>query len=269
MYEEYFSEEHHIFRTSVRKFVEKEIKPHIDQWEDEELFPVELYRKVSDMGLMGLEYPEIYGGIPCDKFMHIVYTEEMIAACGSVGLVAGLGSYAIAMPPVLNLGTEAQKQQFLVPVLKGEKIAALGITEPNAGSDVANIQTRAVRDGDDYIVNGAKTFITSGCRAHFITTAVRTGGPGYKGVSLELRPLQMFEADARETKLPELPGPPDASPRLAGRRDCSTARGPGLAVNFETEVRRPAVRARLTYPLSRPASAWPELTLPAGADMRG
>jgi acyl-CoA dehydrogenase len=183
MYEEYFSEEHHIFRASVRKFVEREIKPHVDQWEDEELFPIDLYRKAAAAGFMGLEYPEIYGGTPCDKFMNIVYTEEMIAS-GSVGLVAGLGSYTIAMPPVLNLGTEAQKQKFLVPVLKGEKIAALGITEPNAGSDVANVQTRAVRDGDDYIVNGAKTFITSGCRAHFVTTAVRTGGPGYKGVSL-------------------------------------------------------------------------------------
>jgi acyl-CoA dehydrogenase len=182
-YQEYFSEEHNIFRASVRKFVEKEIKPHIDQWEDEELFPLELYKKAADAGFLGLEYPEIYGGTPCDKFMNIAYTEE-ITRCGSVGLVAGLGSYTIAMPPVLNLGTEAQKQQFLVPVLKGEKIAALGITEPNAGSDVANIRTRAVRDGDTYIVNGAKTFITSGCRANFVTAAVRTGGPGYKGVSL-------------------------------------------------------------------------------------
>jgi acyl-CoA dehydrogenase len=183
MYQEYFSEEHHIFRASVRKFVEKENKPHIDQWEDEELFPIELYQKAAEAGLLGLEYPEIYGGTPCDKFMNIAYTEE-ITRSGSVGLVAGLGSYSIAMPPVLNMGTEAQKQQFLVPVLKGEKIAALGITEPNAGSDVANIRTRAVRDGDDYIVNGAKTFITSGCRANFVTTAVRTGGPGYKGISL-------------------------------------------------------------------------------------
>ena len=183
MYQEYFSEEHHIFRASVRKFVEKEIKPHIDQWEDEELFPIELYQKAADAGLLGLEYPEIYGGTPCDKFMNIAYTEE-ITRSGSVGLVAGLGSYTIGMPPILNMGTEAQKQQFLVPVLRGEKIAALGITEPNAGSDVANIRTRAVRDGDDYIVNGAKTFITSGCRANFVTTAVRTGGPGYKGISL-------------------------------------------------------------------------------------
>ena len=183
MYQEYFAEEHQIFRTSVRKFVEKEIKPHIDQWEDEELFPVELYKKAADAGFLGLEYPEAYGGSPCDKFMNIAYTEEMIRA-GSVGLVAGLGSYSIAMPPVLSMGTEKQKQKFLIPVLKGEKISALGITEPNAGSDVANIRTRAVRNGDHYIVNGSKTFITSGCRAHFITTAVRTGGAGYKGVSL-------------------------------------------------------------------------------------
>ena len=183
MYQEYFAEEHQIFRTSVRKFVEKEIKPHIDQWEDEELFPVELYKKAADAGFLGLEYPEAYGGSPCDKFMNIAYTEEMIRA-GSVGLVAGLGSYSIAMPPVLSMGTEKQKQKFLIPVLKGGKISALGITEPNAGSDVANIRTRAVRNGDHYIVNGSKTFITSGCRAHFITTAVRTGGTGYKGVSL-------------------------------------------------------------------------------------
>lgn len=183
MYQEYFTEEHQIFRTSVRKFVEREIKPHIDHWEDEELFPVELYKKAADAGFLGLEYPEAYGGSPCDKFMNIAYTEEMIRA-GSVGLVAGLGSYSIAMPPVLSMGTEKQKQKFLVPVLKGEKISALGITEPNAGSDVANIRTRAVRNGDHYIVNGSKTFITSGCRAHFITTAVRTGGAGYKGVSL-------------------------------------------------------------------------------------
>ena len=115
--------------------------------------------------------------------MHVAFTEEMIRS-GSVGLVSGLGSHSIAMPPVLNLGTEEQKQRFLVPVLAGDKVSALGITEPNAGSDVANLRTRAVRDGDFYIVNGAKTFITSGCRANFITTAVRTGGPGHKGISL-------------------------------------------------------------------------------------
>ncbi len=184
MYDEYFTEEHHIFRATVRKFIEKEIKPHIEHWDEEGEFPIELYKKFADQGLMGLTYPAEYGGTPCDIFMYVIYTEEMVRGTGSVGLVSGLGSNAIAMPPVLKLGTEEQKQKFLVPVLAGEKIAALGITEPNAGSDVANIKTRAVRDGDHYMVNGSKTFITSGCRANFITTAVRTGGPGYKGVSL-------------------------------------------------------------------------------------
>ena len=183
MYEEYFSEEHRIFRESVRKFVERELRPHVDRWEEEEQFPADLYRRCAEQGFIGLGYPEAYGGHACDLFMSVVFTEEMIRS-GSVGLVAGLGSHSIAMPPVLHLGTEEQKQRFLVPVLKGEKIAALGITEPDAGSDVANIRTRALRDGDHYVVNGAKTFITSGCRANFITTAVRTGEAGYRGVSL-------------------------------------------------------------------------------------
>ena len=186
MYDEYFTQEHNIFRETVRKFIEKEIKPHIEHWDEEGEFPLELYKTFADQGLMGLTYPAEYGGTPCDIFMYVIYTEEMVLGTGSVGLVSGLGSNAIAMPPVLKLGTEEQKQKFLVPVLAGEKVAALGVTEPNAGSDVANIKTRAVRDGDYYIVNGSKTFITSGCRANFITTAVRTGEPGYKGVSLLL-----------------------------------------------------------------------------------
>jgi len=183
MYQEYFGQDHNIFRDSVRRFVEKEIKPHIEVWEDEELFPIELYRKAADAGFLGLEYPEAYGGTPCDKFMFVVYVEELTRS-GSSGLVCGLSSHTIASPPVFKMGTEEQKEKFLAPVLRGEKVAALGITEPNAGSDVASIRTRAVRDGDFYVVNGAKTFITSGCRANFITTAVRTGGEGYKGVSL-------------------------------------------------------------------------------------
>jgi acyl-CoA dehydrogenase len=184
MYQEYFSEDHRIFRDSVRRFVEKEIKPHIEEWEEQEQFPLELYKKAADAGFQGLEYPEEYGGTPCDKFMIIAYIEEFVRHSGSTGLFSGLSSHTIAMPPVRNLGTADQKQRFLAPVLRGEKVAALGITEPNAGSDVANIRTRAVRDGDCYRVNGSKTFITSGTRANFITTAVRTGGPGHKGVSL-------------------------------------------------------------------------------------
>ena len=183
MIEDYFGEEHKIFRNSVRKFVEKEIMPHLEKWEDEETFPVELYAKCGQAGFLCLQFPEEYGGTPCDKFMFIAFIEEFLR-CGSLGLFSGICSHTIAIPPVLNLGTEEQKQEFLVPVLKGEKIAALGITEPDAGSDVANIRTRAVRDGDYYIVNGTKTFIASGCRANFVTTAVRKGGPGNKGISL-------------------------------------------------------------------------------------
>ncbi len=186
MYQEYFSEDHRIFRDSVRKFVEKEIKPHVEEWEEKEEFPLELYKKTADAGFLGLEYPEEYGGIPCDKFMVVAFIEEFIRHSGASGLYCGLYSHTIAMPPVRSLGTEEMKQQVLAPVLRGEKVASLGITEPNAGSDVASLRTRAVRDGDSFVVNGAKTFITSGCRANFVTTAVRTGGPGPKGVSLLL-----------------------------------------------------------------------------------
>ncbi len=186
MYQEYFSEDHRIFRDSVRKFVEKEIKPHVEEWEEKEEFPLELYKKTADAGFLGLEYPEEYGGIPCDKFMVVAFIEEFIRHSGASGLYCGLYSHTIAMPPVRSLGTEEMRKQVLAPVLRGEKVASLGITEPNAGSDVASLRTRAVRDGDSFIVNGAKTFITSGCRANFVTTAVRTGGPGPKGVSLLL-----------------------------------------------------------------------------------
>ncbi len=179
----YFDETHDAFRESARTFIAREILPGLDSWEDAELFPKELYKKAADAGFLGLGYPEEYGGVPCDVFHRIALTEEFCRP-GSLGLVAGLFSLNIAVPPILALGTEEQKQRFVAPVLAGDKIAALGITEPNAGSDVANIHTRAVRVGDHYVVNGAKTFITSGCRADFLTCAVRTGGPGAGGVSL-------------------------------------------------------------------------------------
>jgi acyl-CoA dehydrogenase len=184
MYEDYFGEEHNIFRSSVRKFVEKEINPYIESWEEEEIFPVELYKKAADGGFLGLEFPEEYGGTPCDKFMFLTWVEEFIRVSGSTGVFSGLNTHTIASHPIRVLGTDEQKKRFLVPVLSGDKIAALGVTEPNAGSDAANIKTRAVRNGDFYIVNGSKTFITSGARANFITTAVRTGGPGSKGISI-------------------------------------------------------------------------------------
>ena len=183
MYESYLDETHTAIRESVRTFVKREVEPYLDEWEDAELFPREIYTKAAEAGFLALGYPEQYGGVDCDYFHRLVQAEEFCKA-GSLGLVAGLFSLNIALPPILAVGTKEQKERFIPPVLAGKKIAALGITEPNAGSDVANIHTTAVRDGNHYVVNGAKTFITSGCRADFVTTAVRTGGPGHEGVSL-------------------------------------------------------------------------------------
>lgn len=182
-YPEYFGESHHILRRTVSRFVEKEIKPFVEEWEEAGEFPRELYRKAAEIGLLGVGYPEEYRGVPADVFHQVVVTEELTRS-GSGGIAAGLMSHAIALPPILAMGTSEQKERFIPPVLRGEKIASLGITEAGGGSDVAAIRTRAVRDGDHYVVNGSKTMITSGTRADLVTLAVRTGGEGPHGVSL-------------------------------------------------------------------------------------
>ncbi len=182
-FQEYFGETHNLVRQTVRRFVEREIKPFVDEWEERGEFPIELYHKAGETGILGIGYPDAYGGSGGDVFLKIAASEEMMR-CGSGGVAAGLGSLDIAIPPILAMGTEEQKSRFVPPVLKGDKIAALGITEPNVGSDVANIRTRAVRKGNHYVVNGSKMFITSGARANQLTCAVRTGGEGYKGISL-------------------------------------------------------------------------------------
>ena len=180
----FYTEEHDAFRAQVRRFVEKECVPYIELWEKSEALPRELHKKAAEAGLLQIGFPESYGGteVP-DLFYMIILTEEL-ARTGSGGLIASLMSHGIGTPPIVHAGTHEQKLRFAAPVLAGDKIAALAITEPSGGSDVANLKTRAVRDGDDYIVNGSKTFITSGMRADYITTAVRTGGPGMGGVSL-------------------------------------------------------------------------------------
>jgi acyl-CoA dehydrogenase len=182
-YQTYFDETHQMIRETVRRFVEREIRPFVEEWEEKGEFPKSLYTKAGDAGILGIGYPEDYGGAGGDLFCKIASSEELMR-CGSGGVAAGLGSLDIALPPILSLGTEEQKSRFVPPVLRGERIAALGITEPNAGSDVASIRTRAVKEGDAYRVNGSKTFITSGVRAEQLTCAVRTGGEGYGGISL-------------------------------------------------------------------------------------
>ena len=179
----FYTAEHEAFRAEVRKFVSREIEPHIETWEEAAEFPRELYRKAGDVGLLGVGFPEEYGGVEADGFYRLVVTEEL-ARVGSGGIIAGLMSHGIGLPPIVALGTDSLKQKIVAQVLRGERISALAITEPSGGSDVANLRTTARREGDHYVVNGSKTFITSGMRADWITTAVRTGGEGMGGVSL-------------------------------------------------------------------------------------
>lgn len=185
-FQEYFDPNHQLIRDAVRRFVEREILPFVDEWEEAEGFPRELYLKAGAAGILGMGYPEALGGShEGDVFAKVAASEELMR-CGSAGLVAGLGSLDIGLPPVVKWGQPALRERVAPQVLSGEKIMALAITEPGGGSDVANLQTRAVRDGDCYRVNGSKTFITSGVRADFYTVAVRTGEPGFAGISLLL-----------------------------------------------------------------------------------
>jgi acyl-CoA dehydrogenase len=181
----YYSEQHEAFRATMRRFVDKEIAPFVDEWDEAGGFPKELYRKAADVGLLGLGFPEEYGGLPTDRFFSIIASQEL-ARAGAGGVSASLMSHTIGAPPIARLGSKAMKDRVLPPVLAGEKISCLAITEPDGGSDVANLRTTAKRVGDHYVVNGSKMFITSGVRADFYTVAVRTGGPGAKGISLLL-----------------------------------------------------------------------------------
>ena len=179
------TEEHEAFRDTMRRFVQREIAPHATAWDEAEEFPRELYRKAAAAGLLRVGFPEEYGGTPADLFMHVVLSEE-IALAGSGGVHASLFSHQIGSPPIAAAGSEELKKRVLPGVLAGVKISALAITEPSGGSDVANLKTSARREGGDYVVEGEKTFITSGMRADYYTVAVRTGGPGAGGVSLLL-----------------------------------------------------------------------------------
>lgn len=178
------TEEHATIRRTARRFAEQHIAPHGAAWEEAEEFPVELYGIAAKAGITGIGYPEAVGGQGGDISHVLVACEELILAGKSVGTIVGLGTHGIALPPIVRFGTAEQHQKFVRPCLTSGLISALAITEPGGGSDVASLATRAERDGDHYVVTGAKTFITSGTRADFVTAAVRTGGPGHGGVSL-------------------------------------------------------------------------------------
>jgi citronellyl-CoA dehydrogenase len=186
-----YREEHDLFRRTVRQFVEKELAPFADEWEKNELFPNEVFKRAGELGLFAAHYPEEHGGLGGDYWFSMAKAEEL-PRCMSAGVSMGLLVQGdMATPCISDLGTKEQIEEFLKPAIKGEKIAALGVSEPDAGSDVAGIKTWAKRDGDDYIINGAKTYITNGTRADFVTLLVKTNPEtGTHGCSFFLVPTK-------------------------------------------------------------------------------
>lgn len=176
--------EQRALQDSARTFVTREVMPHLDAWEDAGELPRDLHRKAADQGFLGVGFAEEVGGSGGDGTDTLALQEAFFDAGASSGLMSALFTHGIAVPHIAASGDADLVERFVRPTLAGEKIGSLAITEPDGGSDVANITTRAVREGDHYVVNGAKTFITSGTRADFVTTAVRTGGPGHAGISL-------------------------------------------------------------------------------------
>lgn len=171
-------------RETVRRFVEREVVPNIDAWERDQEIPRSVHKAAAALGLLGIGFDEEVGGSGGSSIDMIVVTEELIQAGGSSGLQAGLFTHGIALPHIVSAANPDHIERFVKPTLAGHLIGSLGVTEPGGGSDVAALATTARRDGDHYVVDGAKTYITSGVRADFVTAAVRTGGPGYGGVSL-------------------------------------------------------------------------------------
>jgi alkylation response protein AidB-like acyl-CoA dehydrogenase len=198
-----FEDHHDRLRESIGAFATKELAPHAEEWE-ETTFPDWVFSRMGELGFLGLSYPEEYGGQGGDYYCNLVLAEEITKA-NSGGLTMGVAVHTdMATPPVHLFGTEEQKQEYLVPAIKGEKIACLGITEPDAGSDVSGIKTRAVRDGDDFVINGSKTYITNGHRADFIVLVTKTDpDKGYDGFTLFLVPMDS-DGVIREKRLEKL-----------------------------------------------------------------
>lgn len=181
------SPEHESFRYVLRTFVRKEILPHVDKWEKENHIDRSIWKKMGDMGFMGLNYPEKYGGLDLDFYYSMIFCEEL-SHCFSGGFtIAALVIQYMSAPYLLKFASEELKEDYLSPVISGDMVSAIAITEPGAGSDVQNIRTTAVREGDHYIVNGSKTFITNGYYGDFFITAVKTDpSKRSKGISLVL-----------------------------------------------------------------------------------
>jgi citronellyl-CoA dehydrogenase len=186
-----FTDEHQAFRRLVRDFAEKELAPHARAWDEAGEFPRALFRRFGELGFLGIRHDPAWGGTGLDYWYVVAYAEELVRSrnggLGTAMLVQG----EMATPIIGELGTDEQKREFLAPALSGEKVAALAISEPDAGSDVASIRTTARRDGGDLVVNGSKMWISNGARADFLTLAVRTGGEGHEGISLVTFPTDV------------------------------------------------------------------------------
>jgi len=201
MQSKYFTEEHELFRQSFRKFLEKEAIPHIDQWEEDRKTPREIWKKMGDMGFLGLSYPEEYGGSNLDFFYDVVFNEELGRTnSGGFAITQQVVQYMSA-PYILKFGSDHLKKKYLPGLISGDLISSIGITEPSAGSDAQNIQTRAIKDGDHYVVNGSKTFITNGVYGDLIVTVVKTDpNAGSAGVSLLVLEQKMEGVSSRKLK---------------------------------------------------------------------
>ena len=200
----YYTAQHFEFAQSIRRFVAKEISPFIHAWDEAETFPRELYKKAADIGLLGVGFDERYGGVSETDAFYTLLASVELAKCASGGLAASLLSHVIGAPPIQAFAQEEVKAEVLPQILAGEKISALAITEPGGGSDVAALKTTAIRDGEDYIINGEKTFITSGMRADYYTVAVRTDptAKGANGISMLL--IDAHSAGISKTKLDKM-----------------------------------------------------------------
>jgi acyl-CoA dehydrogenase len=200
-----FTDEHEELRESVRRFVSAEIAPHVDDWEEAREFPRELFARCGELGFLGLKFPEEYGGQGGTHLHDAVWIEELSRSGGSGGVAAGLNAHAqIAMPPVFSFGTEEQRRRWIVPGIRGELVGALGITEPGAGSNVADIRTAARKVAGGYVVNGSKTFITNGVRADFLVCAVKTNPEGgHHGLSFLVleRDMPGYEVTSKLEKM--------------------------------------------------------------------
>ena len=221
-----FTAEHDALRETVRDFVSRELRPHADEWEAAEIFPRSVFERMGELGLLGLRYPPEYGGQGGDYLSAIVLAEEM-ARCGSGGLGMAVSVQAeMATPPIFKYGTEAQRQRYLVPAIAGTKIISLGISEPDAGSDVASIRTRAERVDGGWRINGTKTWITSGTRCDAIVLVTRTGRqedgagaitlflvdsdrPGFT-VERKIRKIGMHASDTAQLAFTDVVVPDDA-----------------------------------------------------------